>query len=212
MAGDRHGIAAVPLRSPIQNAQILHFVQDDNESQACHPERSEGSVQIGRGNTAIFAIRSVVPPCSLWACRPHLAENNPLDCFPGARCPYSLLPCITHRSFTSFRMTANHKPVILNEVKDLCILERATRQSSQSALPFPVPYGPAGPISLTTIRWIVFRALDVPVPFFLANTQILRFIPDDNESQACHPERSEGSVQIGKGNTAIFAIRSAVPP
>ncbi len=29
---------------------------------------------------------------------------------------------------------------------------------------FPVPYGPAGPISLKTIHWIVFRALDVPVP------------------------------------------------
>ena len=26
------------------------------------------------------------------ACRPHLAENSPLDCFPGARCPCSLSP------------------------------------------------------------------------------------------------------------------------
>ena len=27
-----------------------------------------------------------------WSCRPHLAENSPLDCFPGARCPLSLFP------------------------------------------------------------------------------------------------------------------------
>ena len=36
-----------------------------------------------------------------------------------------------------------------------------------AAIPVPCSRGPAGPISLKTVHWTVFRALDVPVPFDL---------------------------------------------
>ena len=42
-----------------------------------------------------------------------------------------------------------------------------TRKQRQQLSLFPVPYGPAGPISLKTVRRTVFRALDIPIAYCL---------------------------------------------
>ena len=71
-----------------------------------------------------------------------------------------------------------------------CSLEKGGRRNGAptwetAAATIPVPLGPAGPISLKTVHWTVFRALDVPGPCSL-NWNLLRPFRVANSNEPLH--------------------------